>query len=91
MWAHSQEMGTPGRHVTPQQHLQNHSSGHLEGWGTLWLAAEKLDGRCQRVDVPIHSRTAHSGFLQKKTGRGYLPNYLSCPASDQISQVTELN
>ena len=31
------EKGMPG------QPLQNHSSGHLGGWATLWLTEEMLD------------------------------------------------
>ena len=36
---------------------------------TLWLAEEMLDRQCQRVDIPIHARTAHNGLPwgEKKT------------------------
>ena len=50
---------------TPRQPLQNHPSGHLEGWAMPWSAEEMLDGQYQRVDVSAHARTAHKGLLQK--------------------------
>ena len=51
---------------TPRQPLQNHPSGHLGGWVTLWSAEEMLDGKHQRLDIPAHARTAHKGLLQKR-------------------------
>ena len=51
---------------TPQQPLQNHSLGHLGGWATPWSAEEMLDGQQEKVDIPVHARTAHKGFLQKR-------------------------
>ena len=51
---------------TPLQPLQAHPSGHLGGWVLLWSAEEMLDGQHQRVDIPAHARTTHSGLLQKK-------------------------
>ena len=51
---------------TPRQPLQNHPSGHLGRWATLWSAEEMLHGQHQRVDIPAHARTAHNGFLQKR-------------------------
>ena len=50
----------------PEQHLQNHPSGHLWGWATLWLAKDMLDGQHQRVDVPAHAKAPHNGLLQKR-------------------------
>ena len=43
--------------------LQNHSSGHLGGWATLWSAEEMVDGQHQRVNIPASARTAHKGLL----------------------------
>ena len=51
---------------TPRQPLQNHPSGHLWGWTTLWSAEETLNGQHQRVDFPVHAKTAHKGLLQKR-------------------------
>ena len=48
---------------TPRQPLQNHSSGHLGGWVTLWSAEEMLDGQLQRMDIPAHARTVYKGLL----------------------------
>ena len=50
----------------PQQHLQNHPSGHLGGLATPWSAEEMLDGQHQRVDIPAHARAAHTGLRQKR-------------------------
>ena len=49
----------------PRQPLQNHPSGHLEGWATPWSAEKLLGGQYQRVDIPAHSGTANKGLLQK--------------------------
>ena len=49
-----------------RQTLQNHPSGHIGGWTTLWSAEQMLDGQRQSVDIPAHSRTAHKGLLQKR-------------------------
>ena len=51
---------------TPPQPLQNHPSGRLGGWVTLWSAQEMLDGQHQRVNIPANARTAHKGLLQKR-------------------------
>ena len=51
---------------TPQQPLQNRSSGHLGGWATPWSAEEMLDGQHQKVDIPAHVRTAHKSLLWKR-------------------------
>ena len=48
------------------QNLQNHPSGHLGGWVTVWPAEEMLDGQLQKVDVPAHARSAHDGHPQKE-------------------------
>ena len=53
---------------TPRQPLQNHPSGHLEGWETPRSTEEMLDGQHQRVDIPTHTRTAHNDLLQKRLG-----------------------
>ena len=52
---------------TSQQPLQNHFSGHIGGWATLWSAEEMLDGhhQHQRVDNPLtliikRQKTAYS-------------------------------
>ena len=63
---------------TPRQPLRDHPSGHLGGWATPWSTEEMLDGQRQRVDILAHARTAHKGLLQKKTGRGSLPNRPTC-------------
>ena len=42
-------------------------------------------------DIPAHAKTAHKGFLQKKTERGSLLNRNSCAPEDPIGQETELN
>ena len=52
-------------HVT-RQPLQNHPSGHLEGWTTPWSAEKVLDEQHQRADIPAHVRTAHKSLLQKR-------------------------
>ena len=44
-------------HVT-RQPLQNHPSGHLVRWATLWLAEEMLDGQHQRADIPAYAKIA---------------------------------
>ena len=54
------------QHVTCHDSLQNHPSGHLEGWAVLWSAEETLYGQLQRVDLPAHARTAHNNLLQKR-------------------------
>ena len=41
----------------PQQPLQNHPSGHLGGWVTLWSAEEMLDGR-HGVDPELLKRAS---------------------------------
>ena len=51
---------------TAQQPLQNHPTGHLGGWTTLWLAEEILDGQQQRVGIPAHTGTVYRGLLQKR-------------------------
>ena len=48
-----------------QQPLQNHPSGHLGGWVAPWLVEEMLGGQHQKVDIPVHARTAHNGLLQQ--------------------------
>ena len=52
--------------ASSQNQNQNHPSGHLRGCAALWSAEEMLYGQRQRVDVPIHARTAHDGFPQKR-------------------------
>ena len=52
--------------LTPRQPLQNHPSGHVGGWATPWSAEEIVDGQHQRVDIPVHARTAHKGLLHKR-------------------------
>ena len=54
---------------TPRQPLQDHPSGHLGGWARLWSAEEMLDGQRQRVNIPVHAKTAHKGLLQKKNSK----------------------
>ena len=54
------------RNVTCHKSLQNHSSGHLGGWVTLWSAEEMLDGQRKRVDIPAYARIADKGLLQKR-------------------------
>ena len=51
---------------TPRQPLQNHPSGHLEGWATPWSAEEMLDGQHQKLDIPFQARAVHKGLLQKR-------------------------
>ena len=51
---------------TPQQPLQNHTSGHLGWWATPWSAQEMLDEQYQQVDITNHARAAHKGLLQGK-------------------------
>ena len=51
---------------TPRQPLQKHPSRHVGGWATPWSAEEMLDGQHQRVDIPVHDRTANNGLLQKR-------------------------
>ena len=51
---------------TPHQPLQNHPSGHLEGWATPWSAEEMLNGQRQRVDDTAHSTTAHDSLPKKR-------------------------
>ena len=46
---------------TPRQPPQNHPSGHLRGWS----AEEMLNEQHQKVDIPAHTRTVHSGLLQE--------------------------
>ena len=42
----------------PRQPLQNHPSGHCEGWATPWSAEQLLGGHRQRVDIPAQARIA---------------------------------
>ena len=74
---------------TPQQPLQNHPSGHLGGWATLWSTEEMLDGQHQRVDIPVHARNAHKGLLQKRLEEDLrvIPH---APHDDPIGQGSEL-
>ena len=54
-------------HVTRHDSLSKTIlSGHLGGWVTPWSAEEMLDGQQQRVDIPVHTRTAHKGHQQKR-------------------------
>ena len=78
------------RHA-PRQPLQNHPSGHPRRWATPWLSNEMRNKQRQRLDVPIHTRTAHDGFSQKKTGRESVLNRPSCPPGKPIGLGTELN
>ena len=32
-----------------------------------------LDGQHQRVDIPVHARTAHKGLLQKRLEEDLMP------------------
>ena len=50
----------------PRHPLQNHPSGYLGGWATLWSAEKMLDGQHQKVDIPAVARTAHNGLLQER-------------------------
>ena len=34
--------------------------------GDAVVAEEMLDGQQEKVDIPVHARTAHKGFLQKR-------------------------
>ena len=63
---------------TSRQPLQHHPSRHLGGWATPWSAEEVLGGKHQRVDIPVHARTAHNGLMHThtKNGRGSLLNHL---------------
>ena len=68
----------------------------LGGWATPGSAEEMLDGQRQRVDIPAHAGTAHSGLLCTDTpclltGRGSLLNRPSCSPDQPIGQETELN
>ena len=65
----------------PSQPLQNHPSKHLGGWTTPWSAEEVLDGHHQRVDIPAHVRTAHSGLLQKTLEEGAESSLMSPPTT----------
>ena len=58
---------------------------------TVVSRGKMLDGQHQKVDISAHTRIAHKGLLQKKTGRGSLLNRPSCPLDDRIGQGTELN
>ena len=49
---------------TPRQPLQNHPSGHLGRFATLWSAEEMLDGQHQGENIP--ARTADRGLLQER-------------------------
>ena len=72
---------------TPQQPLQNHPSGHLRGWVTLWLAKDMLHGQHQRVDIPatyliillllclsvwFHNITSHYACSKRKVDMQFL-------------------
>ena len=73
---------------TPLQPLQNHPPGHLGGWATLWLAEEMLDAQHQRVDIPVHARTAQKGLLWKRLEEDlcWIIPHASCRPNDPIGQ-----
>ena len=58
---------------------------------TVVSRGKMLDGQHQKVDISAHTRIAHKGLLQKKTGRGSLLNRPSCSPDEPIGQGTELN
>ena len=51
---------------TPRQPLENNPSRHLGVWATPWSVAEMLDERRQRLDVPVHAKTAYDDPPQKR-------------------------
>ena len=61
---HGNSNGSGMSHVTTAS--PNHPSGYLGGWARPWSAEEMLDGQHQRVDIPVHARSAHNGLLQKR-------------------------
>ena len=63
------------RHVhQPRQLLQNHPSGHLEGWATPWSAVEMLvDNIKEWTSLPIQE------LLTKVSCRKRLEEDPSCP------------
>ena len=75
-----------------RQPLQNYPTRHLGVLATPWSAGKMLDRQRQRMDIPVHARTADNAWAPaEKTGRGSLLSRLSCPPDDPSSQETELN
>ena len=64
---------------TPRQRLQNHPSGHLGGWATLWKAEKMLDGQHPKVEIHTHARIAHNGLPRKRLeeNRGWIVPHVS--------------
>ena len=50
----------------PLQPLQNHPSGHLGRWATMWSAEEMLDEQYERVGVPARTTNADKDRLQER-------------------------
>ena len=72
----------------PWQSIQNHPSGHSGGFATAWLEEEMLNGQCQRVDIPAHTRTAYL-WPPVEIRRGSLLNHPDVPPTPEL--VKELN
>ena len=75
---------------TPQQPLQNHSSGHLGRWATLWSAEEMLDGQylpittasCIKDWKSVCAESSIMSHLWLGWSRHWTENLtLSCPMS----------
>ena len=88
VWIQETETGMVRACHTPQQPLQNHSSGHLGGWvvgrGNAGWTTSKSGHSCW-------CQNCLQGPPTEETGRGSLLNYPSCPPDDPIGPGTELN
>ena len=67
--------------------LQNHRSGRLGGWATLWSAEEMLDGQLGGLDVPAHVKAAHDDRPQERLEESSPTSFPTNP----VSQGRELN
>ena len=75
------------------QPLQNHPSGHLGRWVTLWLAEEMLDVQHWKMDIPVQVRIAHKGFLQTRLEEDlcWIAPYVPLPPPPTTQSVKGLN
>ena len=57
--------------------------------GVPWSEEEVLDGRYQRMDIPVHARTAHNGLLQQRLEEDIC--WIVCRVPPTTESVERLN